>query len=461
MSARVRRRARPPPRRSTERGRRARPRRGPGRARRPRSAAAGARRPGGVSTAGASADGASGRTAPPEATAQLDADLGEQVGELDVEGVADGGEQLRRGFLLPALDLGQVAEADPGRAGDVAQRPALTQPVAAQGVAELGAQQRHGRLLSCERGSGGAAGRHRALTVRGAQRPGPTDRHASADGVTLAPTWRSRSAGPRRPALAQLYLPGPGALIRVRLGHPSGTELPPGGAGCTSRPSARPRSSACSAGCHCTCAGRRVPVPPGSRRLLAYLALHPDGVDRRVAAGVLWPDVEDCRAAGNLRSALWRLQQVGCPLVVAEQSWLGLREDVEVDLAGLEAWATRVLADSPAPGDLGVDPGPHRRAGTPARLVRGLGPDRARAAAAAPAARAGGAQPLLPPGGPSGRRRRGGARRGAGRAAARERSAGAHRGPPGGRRLDRCPAPVSTPSAASCAGRSGSSRARN
>jgi len=107
-----------------------------------------------------------------------------------------------------------------------------------------------------------------------------------------------------------------------------------------------------------TCDGRRLAVPPGSRRLLAYLALHPGGVDRRVAAGVLWPDVEDGRAAGNLRSALWRLQQVGCPLLVAEQSWLGVREDVDVDLARLEAWATRVLAHSPAPGDLGVDPGP-------------------------------------------------------------------------------------------------------
>lgn len=106
------------------------------------------------------------------------------------------------------------------------------------------------------------------------------------------------------------------------------------------------------------CDGRRIPVPPGSRRLLAYLALHPGGVDRRVAAGVLWPDVGDCRAAGNLRSALWRLQQVGCPLVVAEQSWLGLREDVEVDLARLESWAARVLALAPAPGDLGVDPRP-------------------------------------------------------------------------------------------------------
>jgi DNA-binding SARP family transcriptional activator len=107
-----------------------------------------------------------------------------------------------------------------------------------------------------------------------------------------------------------------------------------------------------------SCDGRRIPIPPGSRRLLAYLALHPDGADRRAAAGVLWPDVEDCRAAGNLRSALWRMQQVGCPLVTAEQSWLGLHDDVEVDLTRLEAWATRVLAHAPAPGDLGVDPGP-------------------------------------------------------------------------------------------------------
>src|SRR5829696_3086181 len=89
---------------------------------------------------------------------------------------------------------------------------------------------------------------------------------------------------------------------------------------------------------------RRLPVPPGSRRLLAYLALHPAGVDRRCAAGVLWPTVDDGRAAGNLRSALWRLQQVGCPLVTAEQSWLGLREGVEVDLARFEAWAGRVLS---------------------------------------------------------------------------------------------------------------------
>jgi len=104
--------------------------------------------------------------------------------------------------------------------------------------------------------------------------------------------------------------------------------------------------------------GRRAALPPGSQRLLAYLALHPAGVDRRSAAGVLWPTVDDGRAAGNLRSALWRLQQVGCPLVHAEQSTLELREEVQVDVTRLEAWATRIVSGTASPEDLAVDPGP-------------------------------------------------------------------------------------------------------
>ena len=103
---------------------------------------------------------------------------------------------------------------------------------------------------------------------------------------------------------------------------------------------------------------RSVDVPPGSRRLLSYLALHPPGVDRRQAAGVLWPTVCDARAAGNLRSALWRLHQVGCALVGADASRLCLDEAVAVDVADLEAWAARVLAGRPSPADLAVDPGP-------------------------------------------------------------------------------------------------------
>src|SRR4051794_31951760 len=105
-----------------------------------------------------------------------------------------------------------------------------------------------------------------------------------------------------------------------------------------------------------TCGTRAVVVPAGARRLLAYLALHPGGVDRRSAAGVLWPSVGDARAAGNLRSALWRLQQVGHPLVVADQWTIALGPDVAIDLNRIEAWATRVLTAVATPADLAVDP---------------------------------------------------------------------------------------------------------
>jgi DNA-binding SARP family transcriptional activator len=102
---------------------------------------------------------------------------------------------------------------------------------------------------------------------------------------------------------------------------------------------------------------RTVPVPAGSRRLLAYLALHPAGVDRRSAAGVLWPTVAEGRAAGNLRSALWRLQRVECAVVRVEPSAVGLGDDVRVDLHAVEAWADRVLSGTATPADLAVDPG--------------------------------------------------------------------------------------------------------
>ncbi|RZU32634.1 AfsR/SARP family transcriptional regulator [Blastococcus saxobsidens] len=107
-----------------------------------------------------------------------------------------------------------------------------------------------------------------------------------------------------------------------------------------------------------TVADRTIAVPPGSRRLLAYLALHPAGVDRRSTAGVLWPSVTDGRAGGNLRSALWRLQQVGCPLVRCERFTLSLDDAVRVDLRELEAWGDRVLDGSATAADLAVPPGP-------------------------------------------------------------------------------------------------------
>src|ERR671913_198893 len=57
------------------------------------------------------------------------------------------------------------------------------------------------------------------------------------------------------------------------------------------------------------CEGSRYVVPEGSKRLLVFVALRHRRVDRRDAAGSLWPDGTDYRAAGNLRSALWRLNR--------------------------------------------------------------------------------------------------------------------------------------------------------
>ncbi|SFE60513.1 AfsR/SARP family transcriptional regulator [Blastococcus tunisiensis] len=103
--------------------------------------------------------------------------------------------------------------------------------------------------------------------------------------------------------------------------------------------------------------GQRTALPAGSHRLLAHLALHPAGVDRRSVAAALWPTADDDRATGNLRTAVWCLQQVGCALVQVEPTVLRLRADVETDLAGVEAWAERVLAGAATPEDLAVDAG--------------------------------------------------------------------------------------------------------
>ena len=67
---------------------------------------------------------------------QVASDLGQQVGQLDAQGVADGGQDLGGGLLAAALHLGQVRHRDLRGPGHVGQGPALLPPGPAQHVAE-------------------------------------------------------------------------------------------------------------------------------------------------------------------------------------------------------------------------------------------------------------------------------------------------------------------------------------
>jgi DNA-binding SARP family transcriptional activator len=100
--------------------------------------------------------------------------------------------------------------------------------------------------------------------------------------------------------------------------------------------------------------GRRTDIPEGSKRLLAFVALHDGRVARRYAAGVLWPIGDDVRAAGNLRSALWRLKRACTPLITADKFSLALDEAVLVDFHVVSNWASRLTSGSPRESDLVV-----------------------------------------------------------------------------------------------------------
>jgi DNA-binding SARP family transcriptional activator len=106
-----------------------------------------------------------------------------------------------------------------------------------------------------------------------------------------------------------------------------------------------------------TVASQQITIPEGSKRLLAFVALHGKRVERRYAAGTLWPTGGDLRAAGNLRSSLWRLNRGCIPLIEADKSSLSLRDDVVVDVHVIGRWANRLVSGCPSATDLLVRPG--------------------------------------------------------------------------------------------------------
>jgi DNA-binding SARP family transcriptional activator len=82
-----------------------------------------------------------------------------------------------------------------------------------------------------------------------------------------------------------------------------------------------------------------VDVPAAGQRLLAFLAVHGHhAISRLHAAGTLWPETTDGKAAANLRSTLWRTRRVVSNVIEATADGLRLAAAVDVDvLTYLEA----------------------------------------------------------------------------------------------------------------------------
>ena len=90
--------------------------------------------------------------------------------------------------------------------------------------------------------------------------------------------------------------------------------------------------------------GSRVQLPMSVQRVVAFVALKRHPVLRPHAAGSLWPESSEQRAAANLRSALWRLKRSKCEAIVATTAQLRLADDVSVDLYAASELARNVLA---------------------------------------------------------------------------------------------------------------------
>jgi DNA-binding SARP family transcriptional activator len=92
------------------------------------------------------------------------------------------------------------------------------------------------------------------------------------------------------------------------------------------------------------CEGRLVRLPAVAQRLVAFVALNERPLERDYVAGMLWLDTSDQRAAGNLRTALWRVQARARGLLETSGHQLRIEPGVRVDLRVAAALARRELA---------------------------------------------------------------------------------------------------------------------
>lgn len=89
--------------------------------------------------------------------------------------------------------------------------------------------------------------------------------------------------------------------------------------------------------------GMAVELPTPSQRVLAFLAIHDRHLSRSFVSGSLWPDTTEAKAAGNLRTSLWRLRKSAPGVVEASATNLRLRSKVRVDVHDMCAVARRLV----------------------------------------------------------------------------------------------------------------------
>lgn len=101
-----------------------------------------------------------------------------------------------------------------------------------------------------------------------------------------------------------------------------------------------------------SCGDDLVPLPVGTQRLVAFLALHTRALQRAYVAGKLWFDGTQGDACASLRSALWRGRRCATSLIEVTRSQLRLAPYVSVDVREQVSLAYRVLGRH---GEIGED----------------------------------------------------------------------------------------------------------
>jgi DNA-binding SARP family transcriptional activator len=103
------------------------------------------------------------------------------------------------------------------------------------------------------------------------------------------------------------------------------------------------------------CAESDVDLPLSSQRVLAFLGMQLRPQTRSYVAATLWMNFDEERAGASLRSALWRINRCGHPLVAADARALRLMPDVVVDLRESARSAQQVLRGEAKGGAVRVD----------------------------------------------------------------------------------------------------------